>query len=328
MGLLAAIAASATAPSSRAYTAAGDRSFPATILLPQIAPSDEFYATAITQPMSGGARETDFTAVYDKSITDRLGVFLTEGYGIIDPGSGPVTKGWQNTALAAQYTVIVDREHEFLLSAGVEREFGDTGAKRVGASSSRATQPGLTFGKGLGDLDIGYLRPLAISGFIGYQAADDTRLRDSQLMFGAAVEYSIPYLESKVAAVELPDAVRNLTPIVEFSLSAPTVGHDGNTVATIAPGLASTGGGWDFAIEALVPTTKSTGAVSVSRCRFICRLIISCRTPSANRSLDPTELAIALNHSEDTGSLLSFSRIVLAGLVQTNGLDDRLCSSI
>jgi hypothetical protein len=258
-GLLAAILANVAAASALAYTAAGDRSFPATILLPQIAPSDEFYATATRQPMEGGARATSFTAVYDKSITDRLGIFLTETYSLIDPGSGPVAKGWQNTNLGLQYLAMVDREHEFLLSVGVEREFGDTGAKKVGSSSSGATQPMITFGKGLGDLDIGYLRPLAISGFIGYQAADNSSLRDNQFVFGAAVEYSIPYLESKVAALDLPNFVRNLTPIVEFSLSSPTSGHGGETVATFAPGIASTGAGWDFGIEALVPATNAAG---------------------------------------------------------------------
>jgi hypothetical protein len=242
-----------------AYTTAGDRSFPATILLPQIAPSDEFYATALTQPMGGGARETSFTAVYDKSITDRLGIFVTESYSVVDPGAGPLARGWQNTDLAAQYTLAVDRDHEFLLSIGIEREFGGTGAGRVGASTSGATQPMVTFGKGLGDLDIGYLRPLAISGFIGYQAADDTRLRDNEFLFGAAVEYSIPYLESKVAARNLPNALRNLTPIVEFTLTAPTGGQGGETAVTIAPGLASTGEGWDFGIEALVPGTRAAG---------------------------------------------------------------------
>jgi hypothetical protein len=259
--LLAAVATIGGAMPAMAYTAAGDRSFPATILLPQIAPSDEFYATATTQPLEGGGRATNFTAVYDKSITDRLGIFVTEDYSLNDPGGGgPVAKGWQNTALAAQYTAVIDRDHEFLLSVGVEREFGGSGASRVGASSSGATQPMLTFGKGLGDLDIGYLRPFAISGLIGYQASDNTRLRDDQYVFGAAIEYSIPYLESKVAALDLPDVVRNLTPIVEFSLTAPATGNSGKTVATIGPGITYTGAGWDFGVEALVPATQAAGS--------------------------------------------------------------------
>jgi hypothetical protein len=242
-----------------AYTSAGDRSFPATILLPQIAPSDEFYATAITQPLQGGARQTSLTAVYDKSITDRFGVSLTEGYSLLDQNPGPNATGWQNTVLGAQYTAVIDRDAEFLLAVGVEREFGGSGASTVAASTG-ATQPAITFGKGLGDLDIGYLRPLAISGLIGYQFSDNVSLRPGEFVFGAAVEYSFPYLESKVAALDLPDVVRSLTPIVEFTLNAPSGGSGGPNVATVAPGIASTGAGWDFGIEATVPATRAAGS--------------------------------------------------------------------
>ena len=259
LGLVIAALVAGVAPPAAAYTTAGDRSFPATILLPQIAPSDEFYTTVTTQPYQDGARQTNFTAVYDKSITDRFGVFVTEAYSLADNGSGALAKGWQNFDLAAQYTAVIDREHEFLLAVGVEREFGGSGAGRVGASSTGATQPIVTFGKGLGDLDIGYLRPLAVSGFAGYQASDDAHVRASQFVFGAALEYSIPYLESKVAALNLPDAVRNLTPIVEFSLASPTDGPGAPTTATIAPGIAYTGTGWDLGFEALVPVTKAAG---------------------------------------------------------------------
>ena len=50
-----------------AYTASGDRVFPATQVLPQLAPGDEFYPNFSLQPLSGGAagspnRATDFTA--------------------------------------------------------------------------------------------------------------------------------------------------------------------------------------------------------------------------------------------------------------------------
>lgn len=260
VSLLAGVSLVATAMPATAYTTAGDRSFPATILLPQIAPSDEFYATVLSQPFGGGARETNFSAVYDKSITDRLGVFVSEEYTISNPGPGPNAYGWQNTTLAGQYTAVIDREHEFLASVGLQRAFGGTGATRVGASTTGATQPFVTFGKGLGDLNIGYLRPLAISGFLGYQFSDNTGISGDQLLFGAAVEYSIPYLESKVAAVSVPDWVRNLTPIVEFSLNSQTNGAGAQTSATLAPGIASTGEGWDFGIEALIPVTRGAGS--------------------------------------------------------------------
>jgi len=247
-----------TLPAS-AYTTAGDRGFPATILLPQIAPSDEFYATVLSQPSGGGARDTNFSAVYDKSITDRFGVFVSEVYTISNPGPGPNVYGWQNTTLAGQYTAVIDAEHEFLASVGLQRAFGRSGAARVGASTTGATQPFVTFGKGLGDLNIGYLRPLAISGFLGYQVSDNTSISGDQLLLGAAVEYSVPYLNSKVSAVNLPGWVRSLTPIVEFSLTSQTSGAGAQTSATLGPGISSTGEGWDFGIEALVPVTRSAG---------------------------------------------------------------------
>src|SRR5260370_479584 len=47
-----------------AYTAAGDRIFPATLLLPQAAPTDALYVTPSSQPAPGGTA-TDFTASLD-----------------------------------------------------------------------------------------------------------------------------------------------------------------------------------------------------------------------------------------------------------------------
>jgi hypothetical protein len=53
---------------ARAYTAAGDRLFPATILLPQISPGDEFYTNVITLPQTPAGigtpnRNTTFSEV-------------------------------------------------------------------------------------------------------------------------------------------------------------------------------------------------------------------------------------------------------------------------
>ncbi|MGH7095285.1 MAG: hypothetical protein ACREFB_17360, partial [Stellaceae bacterium] len=54
-----------TTPPALAYTASGDRTFPATLVLPQIAPGDEVYFNYSTVPLSGGAtRVSDLTATY------------------------------------------------------------------------------------------------------------------------------------------------------------------------------------------------------------------------------------------------------------------------
>jgi diacylglycerol kinase-like protein len=58
------------------------------------------------------------------------------------------------------------------LGDGVIREFPRTGSPVLGNNDVGTTTPTLYWGKGLGDLPIGWLRPLAITGTIGYQYAD------------------------------------------------------------------------------------------------------------------------------------------------------------
>lgn len=243
---------------ARAYTAAGDRLFPATVLLPQIAPSDEAYVTASTLPTTAG-RTTGLSSFYDKSITERLGIGVEEGYGWLDRRRASTVSGWNNTEVTLRYLAVLDQPHEFLLSFGVDQEFGNTGSTRAGADRHGATTPTVYLGKGLGDLDIGYLRPLAIAATFGYQASNGNP-RPDQTQSGVAVEYSIPYLESKVESLQLPEFMRSMTPMVEYFYTTPTTpSHGQSTNATVAPGFSFAGEGWEFTIEALVPTTHATG---------------------------------------------------------------------
>ena len=52
-----------------AYTWAGDRIFPATVLLPQIAPSDEAYLTGQSQPVEGD-RDSSLSLNFSKTVTE------------------------------------------------------------------------------------------------------------------------------------------------------------------------------------------------------------------------------------------------------------------
>jgi hypothetical protein len=146
------------------------------------------------------------------------------------------------------------------MSLGLDRETGGTGATRVGAFPSGATTPQLYFGKGLGDLDIGYLRPLAVTTFSAVALAD-TAPRPDVINNGFTVEYSIPYLQSKVQSFDLPNAVRNLTPMTEVLFTSPAGRSYGTrTTALIAPGLSYAGEGWELAVEAQIPATRATGS--------------------------------------------------------------------
>ena len=239
-----------------AYTAAGDRTFPAMILLPQVAPADELYVTPTTQPVSDG-RSTDVAVNFAKTLTERLGVRFEEDYTWLGRNGASTLTGWQNLEMVTQYLAILDPPHEALVSVGVNRQWGGTGTLGIGASPKGATTPTVYFAKGLGDLDIVYLRPLAVTGSVGYQAADAPP-RPDNLLTGVAVEYSIPYLQSKVQAFDLPDLVRGMTPLVETFVVTPTSNRGSSrTNATFGPGVNYSGEGWEFTIEALVPAGRS-----------------------------------------------------------------------
>ena len=89
----------------------------------------------------------------------------------------------------------------------------------------------------------------------------DTAPRPDVSNNGFTIEYSIPYLESKVQAFDLPNIVRQLTPMTEVLFTSP-VGrsYGARTTALIAPGVSYNGGGWELAAEAMVPVTRATGS--------------------------------------------------------------------
>ena len=259
--------AGVTPTASSAYTAAGDRNFPAQLVLPQIGPTDAFWVPISTQPFEAvnldeTTRQTDFDLTYSKLITERLGIQLGYGLSHLDRlGDSSVTgTSTQNFHAVLQYEVILDPPHEFLLSVQVDHKFGGTGDQRVGADKHGATIPGVTFGKGLGDLPIGYWRPLAITGFAGYEFGEGPRTDTYQA--GISLQYSIPYLVSKVANVDMPAFLRGITPITEALFTNPVEhvpGQGTNTTFVVAPGVSYTRGrGWELGIEAMIPTTRAT----------------------------------------------------------------------
>lgn len=243
-----------------AYTAVGDRIFPATILLPQAAPGDALYVTPSTRPVPGG-NATNLTATLDKTLTERLGIGIQDGYNWIGRNNASTLVGWQNLLACVKYEAILDPAHEFLFSIGTAHEFGGTGTRRVGAPENGATLvPTTFFAKGLGDLPIGYFRPLGLQGFATYQLSSGAP-RPDNFLAGLAVEYSIPYMQSKVRAFDLPDLLRGMTPLVETLVVTPTRNRGGSTTAVIvAPGVAYSGQGWQFAIEARVPANSAAGS--------------------------------------------------------------------
>src|SRR5262249_20695034 len=189
------------------------------------------------------------------------GIGVQDGYNWIGRTDAATLVGWQNLSAYVKYEAILDPPHEFLFSIGATHEFGGTGTRRAGAASDGATRvPAVYFAKGLGDLPIGYLRPLALQGFTTYQLSSGSSRADN-FIAGLAVEYSIPYLQSKVKAFDLPDLLRGMTPLVETLIVTPTGnGRNTTTSAVVAPGIAYSGEGWQFAIEARIPVSNAAGS--------------------------------------------------------------------
>ena len=113
----------------------------------------------------------------------------------------------------------VNDDHEFMISIGVKRVFARSGATGANGATldnddSSSTTPTLYFGKGFGDLPIGWMRAFAMTGELSYQIAD-TKLKVigtdpdtnaflfnngtwNQWSGGLSLQYSIRYLQSQV----------------------------------------------------------------------------------------------------------------------------------
>jgi len=264
-----ALAIGALTPSAGyAWTSVGEyRNFPANLILPQVTSTDGVWFTPMTQPFmapTSGAttRQWSIAGTYSKMITENLGVQLSDGLERDDRLGTPSASGAQNFAALLQYEAYRsprDSPHEFVLSVQVEQNFGATGDKNLKGYQTSFTQPGITFAKGFGDLPISYLQPLAITGFTGYEIGE---ARANQFNAGFSVQYSIPYLVSKVAPVDLPWLLRGMTPMIEMSYTTPSGNaHGMGTTFNIAPGFNYTqGSGWELEIEAQIPTNKATGS--------------------------------------------------------------------
>jgi hypothetical protein len=238
-----------------AHSVIGERFFPATI-----ATDDPFAADELALPtITSFDHETDVDFDYSKSIF--RGFSIEVGIGHVDaksPGE-PRERGFGNLEIAPSLELYRNTKHEFIFTTGLEWEVGGTGSKAVAERSSTFT-PTIKFGKGFGDLpdSMKYLRPLAVTGTVGYSiptAHDETK----SIEWGGAIEYSLLYLQNNVQDQGFSNFVAHLTPVVEFSLSSPTRAGEGGTTGTINPGLIWSGQYMQLAAEAVVPVNKESG---------------------------------------------------------------------
>ncbi len=278
---------------ARAHVVAGARVFPVTLNFDDPGVGDEASLPSFTTTRlgaSGGAgpaHQVDLGFEYDKTITPDTALILNGGYNIIDTEAAGTEYGWENLFVTGKWQAYTNGPHETVISLGVIRELGGTGTTHVGGDSDGSTSPTLYGGKGLGDLPIGWLRPLALTGELSYTVADrELKLEQPSLPVGSSasnpfnsglpaqynngnnnawagsfsVQYSLSYLQSQVHDLGLPGWLDDMIPLIEFnwSSSASSPSTQG-TVWTAAPGVIYLTWWGEIGLEALIPLNRTAG---------------------------------------------------------------------
>jgi len=283
-----AAALAASAPIAQAHEIVGNRFFPATLAIDDPGVNDEFAFPTIAVSKTGddpSFKQRDVSAEFSKRITEDFAISFAPTWSRLSGPGGPAmngARGFQNLETTFKYRLFKNPEHEFVMSAGLEIEWGGSGAQDVGAERFTVYTPTLYFGKGLGDLpaSLNWARPFAITGQVGYAIPGvsqtttasidpdtgeqniDTEFHPRVLNWGATIQYSMPYLKSAVIDLGLPDFVNRLIPIVEAAMQTPvsnTATSGTVTTGTINPGIIYAGNTFQVAIEAVIPVNRESG---------------------------------------------------------------------
>ena len=239
---------------AHAHGILGSRFFPATI-----ASDDPFAADELAFPtITLFNHETDYDFDWSKSIFPGFAISIGTGYTDARPPGGVPATGFDNLDLSPALEIFRDPASETIFTLGLDWEVGGTGSKSVADSRSTYT-PGLKYGKGFGDLpdSVWYLRPLAVTGTLGYAIPDSSDSKSFE--WAGAIEYSLLYLQNNVRDQGLSTFMAHLTPLVEYDFSSPVQRGAGGTTGTINPGILWSGQYTQLGVEALVPINNASG---------------------------------------------------------------------
>jgi hypothetical protein len=270
---------------ARSHEIVGNRMFPATLAIDDPGVADELAFPTVTMSKTGDVppvKELDISGEYSKLITEDFAVSFSPTWTHLYAPGGPKTtgaSGFQNIETTFKYLLYKNEEHEFVASVGLNIEWGKTGSQDVGADPFTTYTPTFYFGKGFGDLPAGlnWARPFALTGQIGYAIPSsnttvsvdsgsgdiDTEFNPRVLVWGASLQYSLPYLKSAVADIGLPDFVNHLIPLVEASLQTPvsnTLTSGTVTTGTINPGVIWVEKYFQVGVEAMIPVNRQSGS--------------------------------------------------------------------
>jgi len=242
-------------PACVAYADEDGRDFPKTLIFDEPGIDDEISLPTVLFVPQDGAHETDVDFELDKRLTTRLSLQINIGYTELARAAG-----WQNANATLKLIGYVDRPLEQLVSVSLTREFGGSGARRIGAAATGSTVVAVNFGQGFAALaPATILKPFAVTGVAGFLAPDTQAAGNVQhALFSASLQYSFNVLAGSNADVRLPGIMRPFIPIVEITYAEPVRGETA-AHGTLAPGLIYAGDGYQLAAEALLPLTRASG---------------------------------------------------------------------
>ncbi len=257
-----------------AHCYVGARFFPATLATDDPCVADELSLPTVSWSKTGDfppATAWDFSGEISKRITENFGISVGQDWTSIRQADGTLTQGFQNLETTFQYQILRDREHELAILSGVIVDWGRTGSTGSGlATDYSLVRPTVYVGKGFGDLpsSFSWFRAFAVTAQVGYEiptnSFDFTQnvFIPQQLVYGASLQYSMPYLKSEIVDLGLPDFINHLIPVVELSLSTPVANNFGNpytTTGTVNPGFIYIGSTFQIGLEAMIPVNRASG---------------------------------------------------------------------
>jgi hypothetical protein len=258
-----------------AHCFVGPRFFPATLVIDDPCVADEMSLPTVAWSRTGDippVSELDISAEFDKRITEDLGFGISDVWTQLRSPGGTMQQGLGNLETTLQYQLLKTPSSETAMLLGLIVDWGGTGNSSVGIATPYSTlTPTYYFGQGLGRLpdELGFARPLAITGQVGYQIPTTSYIVSQNtfvpqvLVYGASVQYSMPYLKSEVKDLQLPDFFNHLIPLVEAQLFTPianNVGNPSTTTGTINPGVIYVGSVYQVGLEAIIPVNGASGS--------------------------------------------------------------------
>ncbi len=260
--------------SAFAHCFVGARFFPATLITDDPCVADELSLPTVAWSRTGDqppGEQWDISGELSKRLTEDIGISIGEDWSQIRGPGMPTAAGFGDLETTLQYQLFKDPAHETAMLLGLIVDWGGTGATGAGFGTSYSViTPTYYFGQGFGQLPdtVGWLRPAAITGQIGYQiptssydATEAVNIPQS-LVYGASLQYSMPYLKSEVKDLQLPEFVNHLIPIVEMQFETAVANNLGNsslTTGSINPGVIWVGSYFQVGVEAVIPVNTASG---------------------------------------------------------------------